>query len=432
MRIGAKNPAFHGEMAIITGDFPPFLPFFPPFGGFRADLSLGRRRERCQGQQFPHPYQVIRREAEPRWRGHLGPPAPFGLPHRPDGLAPAEDLLNPFAHTEADGVAGLGRDGVGHGAAPVGGEVLGEVRRDAGRQQVGYEVVRVVGLVRPQRRAVRREAALYHLQRRFPLGGAGRQRDLGVDDQTVAVFHQGVAHEAAVGGLPRVLVPPGLRVGGRGVSRVPTWFPLEVDFRVTPLAARRAVSVLGLEALLRGPGFDQGAVDAEVFVGHQPEALRRRHYAAAELPREVFCQPPVAVMGEGGVVPYGRVHPQPHEPAEQQIEVQLLHELPLTAHGVEDLQERSPQQPLRRDRGSPDGAVEPVKLGVHALEDAVHENQDQTQRMLGGHPLFQGLVAKQFVLLEVRAAHRGVSSGGWGGNIVSRWLFQQPVRTCAV
>lgn len=59
----------------------------------------------------------------------------------------------------------------------------------------------------------------------------------------------------------------------------------------------------------------------------------------------------------------------------------------------------------------PDGAVEPVELGVHAVEDAIHEYQDQTQRMLGGQPLFQGLVAKQFVLLEVRAAHRGLVRG---------------------
>jgi len=111
-------------------------PFSPPFGGFWADPFLVRRRERCQGQPFPHPYQVVSREAEQRLRSHLGPPAQFGLPHRPDGLAPAEDLLNPFAHPEADGVAGLGRDGVGHGVAPVRDEVLGDVRRDARRLQV--------------------------------------------------------------------------------------------------------------------------------------------------------------------------------------------------------------------------------------------------------------------------------------------------------
>ncbi len=126
MRIGAKNPGFHGEMAIRTGDFPPFLPFSSPFGGFRADPSLGRRRERCQGQQFPHPYQVVSREAEQRWRRHLGPSAQFSLPHRPHRLAPTKDLLNPLADSKAHGVARRGRDGVGHRTAPLGGDVLGD------------------------------------------------------------------------------------------------------------------------------------------------------------------------------------------------------------------------------------------------------------------------------------------------------------------
>jgi len=155
-------------MATRTGDFPLFLPLSPPFGGFRADPSLGRRRERCQGQQFPHPYQIIRREAEQRLRRHLGPAAQLSLPHRPHRLAPAKDLLDPLADSKAHGVARRGRDGVRHRTIPVGGAVLGDVRRDAGRLQVGDEAVRVVGLVRPQRGAVRREAALHHLQRQSP------------------------------------------------------------------------------------------------------------------------------------------------------------------------------------------------------------------------------------------------------------------------
>ena len=46
------------------------------------------------------------------------------------------------------------------------------------------------------------------------------------------------------------------------------------------------------------------------------------------------------------MIPDGIVDAEPDEPAEQQIVVDLLHQLALGAHRVERLQQRGAQQPL--------------------------------------------------------------------------------------
>jgi hypothetical protein len=44
------------------------------------------------------------------------------------------------------------------------------------------------------------------------------------------------------------------------------------------------------------------------------------------------------------------------------------------------LQQRSPQQPFGWDRGPPDGAVEKVELGIHAVEEATRQDQDPSDK----------------------------------------------------
>ena len=67
------------------------------------------------------------------------------------------------------------------------------------------------------------------------------------------------------------------------------------------------------------------------------------------------------------MVPDGIVDAEPDEPAEQQVVVDLLHQLPLGAHRVERLQQRGAQQTLRRDRLPPRALVE---LGKAASSEA--------------------------------------------------------------
>ena len=69
-----------------------------------------------------------------------------------------------------------------------------------------------------------------------------------------------------------------------------------------------------------------------------------------ELGRDIAVEQPIPVLAEHGRIPHRIVRRQPDEPAEQQIVVELLHQLPFRAHRVERLQQQRAQQPLRRDR----------------------------------------------------------------------------------
>lgn len=52
-----------------------------------------------------------------------------------------------------------------------------------------------------------------------------------------------------------------------------------------------------------------------------------------------FLEQAIAVLGEDRWHPHGIVRREPDKPAVEQIVIQLLHELPLAANGVEDLQQ---------------------------------------------------------------------------------------------
>ena len=62
---------------------------------------------------------------------------------------------------------------------------------------------------------------------------------------------------------------------------------------------------------------------------------------------------PIAILREHRHVPDSIVHLEPHEPTEQQVVLELLHQHPLAANRVEHLKQQGPQQLLRRHRRPP-------------------------------------------------------------------------------
>src|SRR5689334_19462956 len=113
-----------------------------------------------------------------------------------DGLHPAEDLLDAFPDPLADGIAGVAGGPAVDGAPPPA-RVLGDVRGDAARADVGDAVAGVVVLVAAER--PRAEAPVPRLPQQLwghiPLGCSARLGDLEVDQQAMPVLHQGVPHE---------------------------------------------------------------------------------------------------------------------------------------------------------------------------------------------------------------------------------------------
>ena len=64
------------------------------------------------------------------------------------------------------------------------------------------------------------------------------------------------------------------------------------------IRGRRLGGVVGAKALLRGPGFQQGAVDREVLVRQQFLFADLLHHGTEERLRDVAFQQPVAILGE--------------------------------------------------------------------------------------------------------------------------------------
>jgi hypothetical protein len=62
------------------------------------------------------------------------------------------------------------------------------------------------------------------------------------------------------------------------------------------------------------------------------------------------------------VVPDRIIDAEPDEPAEQQIEVEPLHQLPLRADRIERLQQQRTEQFLRRDRRPADPAIQALEV----------------------------------------------------------------------
>jgi hypothetical protein len=57
---------------------------------------------------------------------------------------------------------------------------------------------------------------------------------------------------------------------------------------------------------------------------------------------QVRTEKSVPILGKNGMVPDLVIHGQAHEPAKQEIVIQLLHQQPFTADGVLRLQEQGP------------------------------------------------------------------------------------------
>ena len=82
---------------------------------------------------------------------------------------------------------------------------------------------------------------------------------------------------------------------------------------------------------------------------------------------------PLPILGGLAGVPHLIVHIQTHEPTEQQVVLQLLHQQPLAAHPIEKLQQQRSQQLLRRDRRPPVARTQLGELRQHLFQRHIHQ-----------------------------------------------------------
>lgn len=152
---------------------------------------------------------------------------------------------------------------------------------------------------------------------------------------------------------------------------------------------------------LSGSGGEQFRQSREVAHRHrQREAAQRCQFAMRQNgghdpAGHVGGQQPVAVLAKHRRDPDGIVDPEAHKPAEQQVVIHLLHELPLGPDRVEDLQQAGTDQPFGRDRGAALTRVEPVEVGIQGAQRVVDDGPDLAKRVSRRNALLEIEVAEQ-------------------------------------
>ena len=100
--------------------------------------------------------------------------------------------------------------------------------------QRGDEARRVVAFVGAERDlSLTRTAPVDHLERRPAFGMTIGRRRLGLDNETIPVLHQRMAHVAELGLLALALaIEARVRIAGRGVRRVRALLAVKIDFGI--------------------------------------------------------------------------------------------------------------------------------------------------------------------------------------------------------
>jgi hypothetical protein len=88
---------------------------------------------------------------------------------------------------------------------------------------------------------------------------------------------------------------------------------------------------------LVGAHLSTAALAIAVIAGQQLAHLPQIQHADEELGGDVAVKQPIPVLAENGIIPYWIVDRKSDKPAEQQIVVELLHQLPLGSHRVQRL-----------------------------------------------------------------------------------------------
>lgn len=171
------------------------------------------------------------------------------------------------------------------------------------------------------------------------------------------------------------------------------------------LVVGRHVLGLRLEAFHRCPGLDEGAIDREVIVRQEGRDLAMGQDRRHDLARHVRCQQPVAVLREHRWHPDRVINPETHEPAEQQVVLHLLHQLPLGPDREQDLEQTGLDQPLRRDRGAAEINIQMVKIVIETGERIVHDLSELAQRVPRRDAALKIDIAEQRPARLVRAPH---------------------------
>src|SRR5215471_13279195 len=154
------------------------------------------------------------------------------------------------------------------------------------------------------------------------------------------------------------------------------------------------------------------AVDGEVLVRQQPAFARLGHDSLEEGPCDLAAQQALPILGEHGGVPDRIVHLQAHEPPEQQVIVQLLHQQPLAPDRVQHLQQQGTQQLLGGNRGPANNRVELVEPRREFAQEGIDQRPHRAQRVISWDtPLHRYVAPHRLLVFPLVAAHAHLRDG---------------------
>ena len=102
---------------------------------------------------------------------------------------------------------------------------------------------------------------------------------------------------------------------------------------------------------------------------------------------QIALLPSLAILRKGRRVPHRVARRKPHEPAVQQIVVQLFHPLPFTPYTIKHVQPPRTQQLFRQDRRAPCRGIPHAKIVVYIAEHFAHQLAYGPERMLRPVPV---------------------------------------------
>ena len=357
--------------------------------------------------QFRNSEQVVRRTGNESRHLCFRLTDESGLSQTTHRFEPTEDLFDPFSFPLADSVAfGACRSPIESGCVPP--VDARDVWPNTVFAQVRDELLHVVALVHRQRLGVdAAPAGAGEHRARSAVLGLCRFGHQNVHAQTVAVLHE---HMAAVAQLGRLAVAlpheARVRIGRALMGRIRALLALEVDHAGTVASVLGRLTVLALEALERGPGIDQRAVDGEMIGREQTLATGKAHHLVEETARHIRGNQPFAQAAEIRLIEAGALQPHVEKPAKENVVVELLAELPVGSNRVQRDEQLALEQTLGRNRRAADVRIQRIEFRRDGAERSVGQLLDAPKRMIGRHARLGREVMKHRGLGVELATHR--------------------------
>lgn len=290
--VAACNDRMSGAIGLRIG--VGFI-VLPRFAVMRTDLSR-------DGTEPPDAKEVVSGTVQVSQKPGARDAAQFALSKSADRFEPTEDLFDPLAFSLRDAVTAVA-SGAAIESRSLAVVHAGDVRGDTVFSQARDKLAGVVGLVGTQgfRLHFLSTLARQQIQGARALGKAVGLSHLDADEKTVSVLHQRIAAEGKLRLLARTLFCQlGLGVSRAFMGGIRATLAMKVDGRVARVIGRTLrLFSLGPEALRRRPGLDQGAIDAEVFIGKQVLLPGEAHDGIEELKGRLVLDQPLAVLAEG-------------------------------------------------------------------------------------------------------------------------------------